>query len=483
MSSNQGTAAPPAARAATSGRQSVIRFKTHLRNTVLDVMRSRGWKETDSETEWEFNWADVFWIRENLDQFRMGEHQRVNHYRNHYELTRKDLTIKNIRRYRRALEKADRKEEAESFDFVPATYSLPADYGLFEVEFKKHPNSIWIMKPPAKAQGKGIFLFTKISDIADWRRDYNRNAGTVRAGVGIYSNKETTNADGTRNTNSNVAAPGSTAAEAKAMATTNVAAGGDIEPYLAQRYIDRPHLVGGKKYDLRIYCLVTSWSPLTAWLYRGAFARFCHHRFSTDDVDNTYVHVTNVAVQKTNPKYTVDAGCKWGIRALKQLIGAERGEAAAHKAMSDIQGIIIKSLIAVQGVMMHDKHCFELYGYDVLFDDQLKPWLVECNASPSLTAETPSDYHLKFNLLEDMFNVVDMERRRSGAETRVGGFDIIYDRGQPAGVVRETANSPPGTLQSYLGCINEHAIPITQIRFPPRLIKSGDNAQDMRPLM
>lgn len=55
--------------------------------------------------------------------------------------------------------------------------------------------------------------------------------------------------------------------------------------------------------------------------------------------------------------------------------------------------------------MINDKHCFGLYGYDILFDERLKPWLLEVNASPSLSANTPADKELKVGQIIPCFRV------------------------------------------------------------------------------
>ena len=81
------------------------------------------------------------------------------------------------------------------------------------------------------------------------------------------------------------------------------------------------------------------------------------------------------------------------------------------KQMDDI---FIKSVQSVQKIMINDKHCFELYGYDILLDANLKPWLIESNASPSLTASNQEDGDVKNRLLDDMLNVIDMEGRLTG---------------------------------------------------------------------
>ena len=66
--------------------------------------------------------------------------------------------IKNLKRYKKQLEKEGKSEDAQSLSFYPQTYSLPSDYAVFVEEFKrtngqenhKH-NQLWIMKPIGKA--------------------------------------------------------------------------------------------------------------------------------------------------------------------------------------------------------------------------------------------------------------------------------------------------------------------------------------------
>ncbi|ESO85064.1 hypothetical protein LOTGIDRAFT_221527 [Lottia gigantea] len=363
-----------------------IYFRTSLQNTILDVLKSRpGWQEAPSETEWDFFWCDREWLHQNYDTTFLQENQKILHFRNYYELTRKNLMVKNIKRLKRQTEREFGKLEGQSFDFYPTTYELPSEYHIFVEEFKKNPGIIWIMKPAAKSQGHGIFLFRKLKDITNWKKgDYQPLADQTKE------------------------AP---------------------ELYVVQRYISNPYLIGGRKFDLRVYVLVVSYNPLKAWLYREGFARFSNSKFSLDSIEDAYIHLTNVAVQKTAPDYDPEKGCKWSLQRLRNYLIAKHGIEVVQKTYKDIDNIIIRSLQSVQKTIINDKHCFEMYGFDVILDSNLKPWLIEINASPSLTASGKEDYILKCGLLNDVLNVLDLEHKLTGNEKRVGGWDLMWDDG------------------------------------------------------
>jgi tubulin polyglutamylase TTLL5 len=81
--------------------------------------------------------------------------------------------------------------------------------------------------------------------------------------------------------------------------------------------------------------------------------------------------------------------------------------------MARIEDLIIKTIIAgeqpiaaaCRTYVPHRHSCFELYGFDVLIDDSLKPWLLEVNLSPSLSCDAPLDKKIKSHLIADVLNL------------------------------------------------------------------------------
>lgn len=59
------------------------------------------------------------------------------------------------------------------------------------------------------------------------------------------------------------------------------------------RYIDNPMLIGEKKFDIRLYALVTNYRPLKVWKCSNGFNRFCSEVYdnSSNDMEG---HITNV---------------------------------------------------------------------------------------------------------------------------------------------------------------------------------------------
>lgn len=118
---------------------------------ILSNFEKRQWQKCNFDDDWNIYWASVWTVKQIFNPEtgqRLGELQLLNHYPNHYELTRKDLMVKNIKRYRKELEKesdpmAQRDEQGNfiHLDMIPTTYNLPGDYSLFVEEFKRNPNA------------------------------------------------------------------------------------------------------------------------------------------------------------------------------------------------------------------------------------------------------------------------------------------------------------------------------------------------------
>jgi len=79
-----------------------------------------------------------------------------------------------------------------------------------------------------------------------------------------------------------------------------------------------------------------------------------------------------------------------------------------------IDDIIIKTLISVEHIINNavdmfvpykNGNCFELFGFDILIDQELHPWLLEVNLTPALSCDSPLDQKVKSNCIADLLSM------------------------------------------------------------------------------
>lgn len=174
---------------------------------------------------------------------------------------------------------------------------------------------------------------------------------------------------------------------------------------------------------------MTSVDPWRIYIFKEGLARFASESYSSEgNKSNRFVHLTNYSINKKNENYvqninleTDDEGNKWSLSALSKYL--ESIGVDMSLLWSRIYDIIIKSFLCVDShiytatkkIQGFKNNCFELYGFDVLIDANLTPWILEANLSPSLATDSPLDIAIKTNLITDTFNLISirkMDRRR-----------------------------------------------------------------------
>lgn len=97
--------------------------------------------------------------------------------------------------------------------------------------------------------------------------------------------------------------------------------------------------------DMRLYALVTNFSPLKVFIYRRGFARFTNSRYSSNmqDIYNGFVHLTNVAIQKTAENYDERTGGKMELQALKLFLMSQYGVERIDALFWEVLVLFIRS--------------------------------------------------------------------------------------------------------------------------------------------
>jgi hypothetical protein len=184
--------------------------------------------------------------------------------------------------------------------------------------------------------------------------------------------------------------------------------------YVVSEYISTPLCLNGFKFDLRIYVLVTSFAPLRAFLYRNGLARFATQTYSNQTTD-VFSHLTNATLNKKGRHWSKEF--KWTLNDLLGELRVRYGK-TQEEIMNQIIRVVSLTLALVQPAMasFSSAHCFELFGFDLLFDRDFTLWLLEINSFPSMGFRSEIDWAVKAPLIAQALSIVGIQANRDPSQ-------------------------------------------------------------------
>ncbi|XP_042191329.1 tubulin polyglutamylase TTLL7 isoform X2 [Callorhinchus milii] len=333
--------------------------------------------------------ANLIWSDSAVQQEKIAElrnYQRINHFPGMGEICRKDCLARNMAKMI--------KSQAQEYSFTPRTWIFPAEYSQFQNCIKelkkKRRQKTFIVKPSNGAMGHGISL--------------------IRSGEKLQAN----------------------------------------EHLIVQEYLDKPFLMEGYKFDLRIYILVTSCDPLRIFLYNDGLVRMGtekYHAPNDSNLSQLFMHLTNYSVNKHNENFerdeNADRGSKRSIRWFTEFL--QSNEYDVTKFWNDVSDLVVKTLIVAEPHVLHayrmcrpgqptgsSSVCFEVLGFDILLDRKLKPWLLEINRAPSFGTDQKIDFDVKKGVLihtMKLLNIRASDKSKNLAQQKAEAQKRLYGQG------------------------------------------------------
>ncbi|KAJ3589707.1 hypothetical protein NHX12_010550 [Muraenolepis orangiensis] len=329
---------------------------------VISYCEDQGWQRLHDQHrhDYQLKWCEAK-SRATYLHFREGQ-QLLYQIPNNTLLTTKIGLLSSLRDYERVSAKvnAPRLRRLKMEQFFPDTFRLDVreERELFfaqqnGVEGGEPGGCVWICKPSGMNQGRGIFLLKTPGDVADLRlrleqQESSRSHGGRRA---------------------HVRPP---------------------QAYIAQRYVNNPLLLEGKKFDVRSYLLIACTDPYVV-LFRHGYARLTCEPYDPRS-DNLTAHLTNQCMQKKNPLYSLlKEDTVWSMEKLNDYVNDRYSVAKALPRdwitgdfARFMQRVVVQCFSAVKSKLDRKLGLFDLIGCDFLIDEEFKVWLLEMNCNPAL---------------------------------------------------------------------------------------------------
>lgn len=291
------------------------------------------------------------------------------------------------------LDKYCQENNRQVFDYVPVTFHITSladgKFKDFENYFRANAlktNNIWILKPGENTnRGTGISMCTSLEQIA---KEISKTKHTV----------------------------------------------------ILQKYIENPFLVYKRKFDIRCYAMITCYNGIIqGYYYNEGYIRTSSKPFSLQNVENKYIHLTNDAIQKYSEDYgKYENGNKMSYGEFQKYLDANyqnRPVDFIEEVGSKIKDIVTDTIKCAVPKIMKKMHChtFEVFGYDFLLDENLKPWLLEVNTNPCLEISSshlariiPSMLDNAFQLTLDSIFQINFTLKNDMSAITENKFELVY---------------------------------------------------------
>jgi hypothetical protein len=176
---------------------------------------------------------------------------------------------------------------------------------------------------------------------------------------------------------------------------------------ILQKYIEKPLLYNGRKFDTRFWVLLTH--KMEIYLFKEGHLKATSFNFSLENTD-LYVHLTNYSVQKYSDKFQkYEEGNEISLNELQNSMNSfyKLNVDLRKEIIPKIKNIILLSLNSVRKLInrYNREKCFEIFGYDFMFDFELNPFLIEINTNPGLEISSPLIQKLVPRMIDDAFRL------------------------------------------------------------------------------
>ena len=218
---------------------------------------------------------------------------------------------------------------------------------------------------------------------------------------------------------------------------------------VVQKYINNLYLINGRKVNLRIYVLVViKNNVIYFYLCKNGKCIYTNKKYNDNDLDfesNITSYHLDMNVYKENPRSFYELkkymnndinnninnninndinnenNLKYNNKNIESNSNCDILFKNIYTNMKKICKCISKNLY--QSNNIKGTISFQLFGADVIFDEDLNPYLLEMNKGPDMNPRDIIDKKMKTKVQEDMFKIVGIIPQ---PKNEINSFNLIY---------------------------------------------------------